>query len=167
MDSAPAWRRLPDARFSPAAVRAAARSFRPEDGPVSVVTMLLTGDTEQRSANEGLATLKKRADFLQVQKGRKSVRNSLILQVRDRRDGSSLVRTGFTVSRKVGNAVERNRVRRRLRAALGETAPVAARDGHDYVVVGRRMTLQTPYRTIVDDLASAFRSIHRAPASDR
>ena len=84
--------------------------------------MLLTGDTEQRSANEGLATLKKRADFLQVQKGRKSVRNSLILQVRDRRDGSSLVRTGFTVSRKVGNAVERNRVRRRLRAALGETA---------------------------------------------
>ncbi|MGE0230801.1 MAG: ribonuclease P protein component [Flavobacteriaceae bacterium] len=129
--------------------------------------MLGTGDQEQRSASEGTAPLKKRADFLQVQKGRKSVRNSLILQVRDRRDGSSLVRTGFTVSRKVGNAVERNRVRRRLREAMRETAPVAARSGHDYVIVGRRMALQTPYRSIVDDLASAFRSIHRAPASDR
>lgn len=120
-----------------------------------------TGDTGRRPIEERTVSLRKRADFLLAQKGRKSVRNCLILQARDRRDGTPQIRTGLTVSRKVGNAVERNRVRRRLREAVRAVAPRNGRSGHDYVVVGRRNALQAPYRAIVADLAAAFLSVHR------
>jgi len=68
-------------------------------------------------------------------------------------------RVGFTVSRKVGSAVARNRARRRLRAAAGAVLPAHARGGHDYVLIGRTATLKRPYRALVGDLEKALRKL--------
>ena len=66
------------------------------------------------------------------------------------------MRVGITVSRKVGNAVARNRARRRLRALAAETLPQHAKAGHDYVLIGRKGTLARPYDRLRDDLATAL-----------
>ena len=98
-------------------------------------------------------TLKKRADFLRVRAAsRRWAARGLVLQVRDRKDDDP-VRVGYTVSKKVGNAVERNRVRRRLRAAVREA--LERRPGRDYVVIGRRAALSRPWEALVGDLKSA------------
>jgi len=70
------------------------------------------------------------------------------------------VRFGFTVSKKVGNAVERNRVRRRLREVVRLSAANRTRSGHDYVLVGRRAALKLPFDRIVQDFDGALRRIH-------
>jgi ribonuclease P protein component len=75
-------------------------------------------------------------------------------------DGDSpALRIGFTVSRKVGNAVVRNRVRRRLRAAAELVMPVRARPDCDYVVIGRRQSLTRPFPALVEDLELALRKV--------
>lgn len=63
---------------------------------------------------------------------------------------------GFTVSRKVGKAVQRNRARRRLRAAAEIVMPDLAREGHDFVVIGRAATLKRPFASLVRDLKKAL-----------
>ena len=83
----------------------------------------------------------------------------LVLQARPRRAGEAPgedVRIGFTVSRKVGNSVERNRARRRLRAAVAEVGDARFRPGLDLVVIGRRATLRRPYARLVRDLTTAL-----------
>jgi ribonuclease P protein component len=100
--------------------------------------------------------LRRRADFLAAAKGAKAPAPAFVLQVRVRGDEGP-ARIGFTVSRKVGTAVERNRARRRLRAMV-ESAPAAAiRAGHDYVIVGRRGALSHPFDRLVADFGSALR----------
>lgn len=108
---------------------------------------------------ETIARLKRRSEFLRVAAGRKAVAPGLIVQALLRAgDKSGGVRVGFTVSRKVGGAVERNRARRRLKAAAAMLEAHAA-PGHDYVLVGRRATLARPFGALVDDLASALRRL--------
>ena len=69
------------------------------------------------------------------------------------------MRVGFTVSRKVGNAVARNRARRRLRAAVDQVIPTRARPGHDFVVIGRAATLTRPFNALVGDLTTALQRL--------
>jgi ribonuclease P protein component len=69
-------------------------------------------------------------------------------------------RFGFTVTKKIGNAVTRNRIRRRLKAALAELAPALAQPGFDYVVVARPVAFSRPYADIIGDLTRAFAIIH-------
>ncbi len=88
---------------------------------------------------------------------------SLVLQARRRDGDDQSVRIGFTVSRKVGNAVERNRVRRRLREAVRSRAGAFVRTGYDYVIIGRRAALTTPFARILTDLEAAFRKVHGTP----
>lgn len=113
-----------------------------------------------------LIRLGKRADFLLAAKASKAARRNLVLQARDRADEDAACRIGFTVTRKVGNAVVRNRVRRRLRAAMREAAPLA-HDGHDYVLIGRRGALSAPFAEIAGDLAAAFAKIHSRKIDSR
>ncbi len=108
-----------------------------------------------------LETLKKRRDFLRAARsGVKSVTPGLILQVRADRQAdppAGGVRVGFTVSRKVGNAVARNRTRRRLRAAAEQVLQGGARQAGDYVLIGRRETVSRPFAALVQDLEDAVR----------
>ena len=110
-----------------------------------------------------LDRLKKRADFLRVAAlRRKWAAPGLILQAapgtRPESQADSL-RVGFTVSKKVGNAVCRNRARRRLKAAVGEVFPHQAVPGLDYVVIGRRETLERPYSLLLQDLLAALKRV--------
>ena len=70
------------------------------------------------------------------------------------------LRIGFTASRKVGNAVARNRAKRRLRAAAAALLPLLGRSGHDYVLVARPATVTRPYNVLLADIAEALRKAH-------
>jgi ribonuclease P protein component len=113
-----------------------------------------------------LPRLKKRSEFLRVAAtGRKSVAPGLILQERVRvRRGEDCgedapIRVGFTVSKKVGGAVERNRAKRRLRAVAEEVLSRHARGGRDYVLIGRGATLRRPFVALRGDLERALRRL--------
>jgi ribonuclease P protein component len=110
--------------------------------------------------------LKRRSQFVRIARtGRKSAMPGLVLQVGrgDARNGAAdpaaAIRVGLTASRKVGNAVARNRVRRRLRAVAEEILPVHARPGRDYVIIGRVATLQRPFRALLGDLENALKRV--------
>lgn len=105
--------------------------------------------------------LKQRADFLAAASGTKVTAPAFLLQAR-KRDDDGPVRCGFTVSKKVGNAVERNRVRRRLREVVRLSAGGRMRVGHDYVLVGRRAALNAPFERMMQDFDGALRHIHTA-----
>lgn len=118
-----------------------------------------------------LGRLKTRSEFLRVAaNARKCVKPGLILQAarrklngdRSSKETGTIPRIGFTVTRRVGKAVERNRARRRLRAAAREVFPELAVPGHDYVVIARRETLARKYPDLVSDLAQALRSVRTA-----
>src|SRR5881398_1992990 len=103
--------------------------------------------------------LRQRADFLAAASGARVATAGFVLQALKRSDGGA-VRVGFTVSKKVGNAVERNRVRRRLREIVRLSADRRMRSGHDYVLVGRRAALNAPFARLVEDFDGALRRIH-------
>lgn len=72
-------------------------------------------------------------------------------------------RFGFTITKKIGNAVVRNKIRRRLRAALIEIAPSAAHAETDYVLVARKPAVDQDFRSLVADLRAAFQRVHAQP----
>src|SRR5471030_2495865 len=88
--------------------------------------------------------LRQRADFLAAATGTKVPAAGFVLQARKRADDGP-VRLGFTVSKKVGNAVERNRVRRRLREVVRLSGTHHMQSGYDYVLVGRRAALTVSF----------------------
>jgi ribonuclease P protein component len=116
-----------------------------------------------------LLRLKKRADFLRIAAlRRKWATPGLILQVAPPPDTdgtepsepkADALRVGFTVSKKVGNAVARNRAKRRLRAAVDEIFPTLARPDHDYVVIGRQETVVRQYSLLLQDLRTALKRV--------
>jgi ribonuclease P protein component len=106
-----------------------------------------------------LARLKRRADFLRVAAAnRKWAAPGLVLQAAAR-EGGDEPRVGFTVSRKVGGAVRRNRARRRLRAAADRLMPACAAPGRDYVIIGRPATPERPFEALLADLEQALRRL--------
>jgi ribonuclease P protein component len=102
------------------------------------------------------ARLKRRAEFLRAaQKGRKVAMPGLVLQMFARNDDAP-ARLGFTVTKKVGNAVVRNRTRRRLREAARLLLREQAAAGVDLVLVGRDATRSRPFAQLVEDLRRAL-----------
>jgi len=107
-----------------------------------------------------LEVMRKRADFLAAARARRQATASMMVQGRDRRDGDSRMRVGFTCSKKVGNAVTRNRAKRRLRAVARETLPGTGQPGWDYVLIGRAgETATRPFDDLRRDLAHALRRL--------
>jgi ribonuclease P protein component len=107
-----------------------------------------------------LVTLKRRADFLRVRGGPKWSGPAFLMDMRPSLEPGP-PRVGFTVTKKLGNAVVRNRIRRRLREAVRAGLEAGARADHDYVVVARPPALDRPFVDLVRDVEAAFRRLHR------
>jgi ribonuclease P protein component, eubacterial len=105
--------------------------------------------------------LKSRPDFLAVQKGLRLRGPYFLVEMIDRGDPAAAPRIGYTVTRKQGNSVERNRMRRRLREAVRVTEGVSFLPGHDYVLVARRDCLDAPFAQIGAALAGRIDEGHR------
>jgi len=91
-----------------------------------------------------------------------------LLQGRDRKDDNPAVQVGFTASKKIGNAVARNRAKRRLRALARDVLPALAQPGWDYVLVAKpQATLSRLFADLRDDLTAALHSVHREAPKDR
>jgi len=110
--------------------------------------------------------LRHRPDFLAAASGRKAPAFAFVLQARARGDESP-PRIGFTVSKKVGTGVERNRVRRRLRALVRQAAEGRVLAGHDYVMVGRRAALSAPFGKMIEDFVAALGRVHNPRPTPR
>jgi ribonuclease P protein component len=116
-------------------------------------------DELRKPGTSVMERLKRRADFRAASSGSRFSTGAFVLQARARGDEHG-ARIGFTVSKQVGNAVERNRVRRRLREIVRLSAGAAMRDGHDYVLIGRRTALALPFAQMQQQLDTALHRIH-------
>ena len=112
--------------------------------------------------------LRKRNDYVKVARGARTPRRGFLLQSIRRPDAAdngaeAEARFGFTVTKKMGNAVVRNRIRRRLKEAVRLAGAKAADSGRDFVLVGRRPALDMPFADLVSEVVGAV----RAAASDK
>ena len=123
-----------------------------------------------------LHTLRVRREFLAVAKGDKQVRRGLVLQARQRdvnaktdldaasdpaSDADAAIRFGLTATKKIGNAVIRNRTRRRLRVLAHEILSAHGQPGYDYVLIGRAATKHRTWDGLRTDLRSALKKLHK------
>lgn len=103
-----------------------------------------------------LSRLKTRKDFVAAAKAPYQARPGVVVQARPREDGTDDVRQGFTATKKIGNAVVRNRAKRRLREAARHLLPEHGRAGHDYVFIARATTPDQPWQGLLDDVKAAL-----------
>lgn len=104
-----------------------------------------------------LTVMKTRADFVAASRARYQTAASLTVQMRNRCDDDPTVRVGFTCSKKVGNAVARNRAKRRLREIARLDLPKLAKAGHDYVLIGKKtVTATRDFEDLRADFAKAI-----------
>lgn len=111
-----------------------------------------------------LAPMRTRPQFLAAAASGRQAAGSMLVQARDRKDADPAVHVGFTCSKKVGNAVTRNRAKRRLRALAAEILPLKARPGWDYVLIGKfEATVSAEFAEMRRDLISALAKLHARP----
>ena len=117
-----------------------------------------------------MATLKKRSEFLWVRGGRRCSAAAFVLEARSRQNvagGEGPARFGYTVSKKVGGAVLRNRVRRRLRALTAALKADQVRPGFDYVLIARTAAAARSFTDLKADLDQALIRVHQGPGQKR
>ena len=109
-----------------------------------------------------IETLKKRPDFLRCAAARRQGTAGFMVQALARNDDRPVIRVGFTASKKIGNAVARNRAKRRLRALVRDLMPSLGQAGWDYVIVAKpSATIDRDFAALKSDLTAALIAIHR------
>lgn len=104
--------------------------------------------------------LKRRQDFVAAARALYAAMPGMVVQMRARGDDAP-PRVGFTATKKIGNAVVRNRVKRRLRELARSGLCPQARTGHDYVLIGRQPTFTRAFPDLEKDLSAALKRLHR------
>lgn len=104
--------------------------------------------------NQDISVLRKRADFLAANSGLRVARAGFVLLVRP--NGAKGMRYGITVTKRIGNAVVRNRMKRRFRALLRELLPTAGLADHDHVLIGREGGIERDFGALRDELSAAL-----------
>ncbi len=116
------------------------------------------------SSSVPISRLVKRAEFVRVASaGQKIVTHSVVLQA-STGEGQT-ARYGITATKTLGNAVIRNRAKRRMRAAVRDILPAHGMVGIDYVLIGRKLCVQTPYESLCRDLIYAVKKVNKACAA--
>ncbi|MBB3592713.1 ribonuclease P protein component [Rhizobium sp. BK529] len=129
----------------------------------------MAGDLKTKEDKKIVGRLKSRPQFLAVREGEKRRGSLFLLEVLNRKEEDSEARVGFTVTKKHGNSVERNRMRRRLKEAVRLHAGFAMQPGHDYVVVARRDVLTASFDELAAELKNRVktRPKHRRSKDER
>ena len=118
-----------------------------------------------------ISRIKVRKDFVAAAKAPYQARGGVVVQARKRVedgqdrtrcDSDEAIRAGFTATKKIGNAVARNRAKRRLRAAVQQVLPAHAQVGHDYVFIARAGTIERDWAGLLDDVEAALIRLSRA-----
>jgi len=103
-----------------------------------------------------LGRLKQRAEFLFVKDGAYAARSNVVVQTRKNEARGSAIHCGFTATKKIGNAVVRNRAKRRLREAARALLPALGQPGNDYVFIARRDTAKAQWPALMKDIEKAL-----------
>lgn len=105
-----------------------------------------------------LAVMQRRADFLAANRGLRVARPGFVLLAspNPHPDRGDIIRYGITVTKKIGNAVVRNRIKRRFRALLREVLPVSGLAGHDHVLIAREGGIERDFALLRDELCAAL-----------
>lgn len=125
------------------------------------------GQDASQIEKKPVGRLKSRPQFLRVREGERRKGPFFILEVLDRQAPDEPARVGFTVTKRQGNAVERNRMRRRLKEAVRLSARFAMKPGHDYVIVAHRDALSASFGRLTDSMTARLAGSDRQKRTSR
>lgn len=160
MVSAPAKPLLADARYLPHGGPVAAKSSLPKASQPAPTAL---GALRPSDDHYLIEVIRKRPDFLRANRGKRFVTPSFVLLAYKRQDGHPVaadsIRYGITVTKKIGNAVARNRMKRRVRALIAETLSQHGLCGVDHIFIGRKQDAERPFSALKTDLERGLRHL--------
>jgi ribonuclease P protein component len=123
-------------------------------GPAETISAVIDAPIGAHGA--GVYKLQKRWQFLACAKGRSLARGAVAIQALRRADDNPRIGVGFTATRKIGGAVQRNRAKRRMREAARQLLPLHGAPNHDYVFVARGGAIDRDWARLLEDVRSAL-----------